>query len=192
MEAKGKGIMRTFWCETRSNGNCSSATGSSISGADSGDSIHDKGSARGANPHYRPSPAVGGGIDTAKQVRLVNWIVDMLHEHIKKVVVLRQTRTKSFSPTLMPVDGQNSLEEVAEVIYLPRFNQKTFADAQNASEVHISFEVLDQLKDYISAIANLYRDNAFHNFGECKSMHAASSAAPFFYFASQNRLDAIL
>lgn len=168
VEAKGKGIMRTFWCEVKGSVDSSSAAGSSVSGADSADSCHDRGAARGVNPHYRPSLAVAAGVDSEKQARLVNWIVDMLHEHIKKVVALRQPRSKSkaFKPTLMPIDGQNSLEEVAEVIYLPRFNQEMFENVQNASEVEISGDVLDQLKEYISAIAQLYRDNAFHNFGK--------------------------
>ena len=163
VEAKGKGILRTFWCETKTKGS-SSATGSSISGAESMDSA-EKVNPKKANPRFKPSQ---GGIDTAKQQRLVNWIVDMLNEHIRKVVAMRQSNSKSkpFTPTLMPTPGQSSLDEVAEVIYLPRFNEKKFTDAQNAKEVEISDEVHSQLKEYIGAIANMYRDNPFHNFGK--------------------------
>ena len=162
VEAKGKGIMKTFWCEIKQR--VSSTAGSSVSGAESEDS-QEKSNTKKANPHFRPSQS---GLDNAKQQRLVNWIVDMLSEHIRKVVAMRQSNSKSkpFTPTLMPTPGQSSLDEVAEVIYLPRFNEKKFTDAQNAKEVEISDEVHSQLKEYIGAIANMYRDNPFHNFGK--------------------------
>lgn len=162
VEAKGKGTLRTFWCEPQTKDR-SSATGSSVSGGESLGS-DDKASPRNVISASRLSrPALDS---SEKQIRLVNWISDMLHEHIRKVVALRRPRCKSFKTTYMPASGQNSLDEVAEVIYLPRYNERKHAEALDANDITIGDDVLSQLKEYIGAIANMYRDNPFHNFGK--------------------------
>lgn len=165
--AKGKGNMKTYWLDPTSRGG-SGSNGDSPSCA--GESASDAASSAMTKDLQLPTPASSLRVKKTaeadqKQDRLVNWIVDMLHEHIRKVVSLRpeRSRSKSFTGTVQPKAGQTSLDEVAEVIILPRFCEKNFQTARKAEDVKVGPVVLKQLKDYVSTVANMYRDNSFHN-----------------------------
>jgi hypothetical protein len=56
------------------------------------------------------------------------------------------------------------LDEVAEVISLPRFSEKKFAEAEDYRHVSIDPVVLAELRHYVATIASKYHDNPFHNF----------------------------
>jgi hypothetical protein len=63
-----------------------------------------------------------------------------------------------------PPEGQTCLDEVTEVITLPKFNAKAAALADEYKKVQISDTVRAQLREYVSIIASSYHENAFHNF----------------------------
>jgi hypothetical protein len=65
------------------------------------------------------------------------------------------------------------LEEVTETITLPSFDPRA-ATHVNPDSVRVSSRVVEQLRDYVSAIASMYRDNPFHNFEHAS--HVAMSA----------------
>lgn len=158
VQAKGKGFLKTFWLDP------TSKKGSSANSANSSSENESAASpTTNATPvrYNRPKTAVAA----MKQDRLVNWIVDMLHEHIRKVVALRRPKLKSSrAPVFVPREDQTALQEVAEVIFLPRFDQKAFSEARDQRDIDVGPDVVSQLRNYVSIIASWYHDNPFHNF----------------------------
>jgi hypothetical protein len=63
-----------------------------------------------------------------------------------------------------PSEGKTCLDEVTEVIRLPKFEAKAAAIGDEYKKVQISETVKAQLREYVSIIASSYRDNSFHNF----------------------------
>jgi hypothetical protein len=60
------------------------------------------------------------------------------------------------------------LEEVKEIIHLPEFDSKVTKRQKDADTIKIPEVVLDQLKTFVTAIAEMYRDNSFHNFAHAR------------------------
>ena len=56
------------------------------------------------------------------------------------------------------------MDEIVEVFQIPEFNREAAAREKSQSEVEISSTVAIQLRDFVSAIADTYIDNPFHNF----------------------------
>lgn len=64
-------------------------------------------------------------------------------------------------PKIFTLPEQTVLDEVKEIITLPRKVQKF---QQDPNLVPISQNVINQLTEFVSDIAHMYRDNPFHNF----------------------------
>lgn len=58
------------------------------------------------------------------------------------------------------------LDEVKEIISLPSFDHRSALkqQKQDIDSIHISDVVLEELKLFVTSIAQMYRDNPFHNF----------------------------
>lgn len=59
-------------------------------------------------------------------------------------------------------DDVNYLQEVKEVIDLPKFDVRTVK--ANEASVILSDSLKDELKDFVVSVAELYSDNRFHCF----------------------------
>lgn len=158
VEAKGKGVLKTYWLDPKGK-----SPGSTTGSSDSGYSDN-------ASPSIKPADLLM--VDKKKMVkqeRLVTWIVDMLDGYIQKLVTLRKTEGNSLfkatSVTFKTTKDHTPLDEVAEVIYLPRFDKKDFEEVTlgKRQQAGVSDEVLQDLKEFVSAIASSYLDNPFHN-----------------------------
>ena len=146
--AKGKGVLSTFWLTP--NTKRISSTGS-VSDAD------------GTVPSLDSSGNFAQS--NLKQDRLINWIVDILHHHIRKIVAQRSDSKGDSSPLVYhPADGRTPLDEVAEVINLPNFDAEAVAKGKNYTSVQLDPIVCSQLHTFVEMIASMYRNNAFHNF----------------------------
>ncbi|CAB9531150.1 calmodulin-dependent 3',5'-cyclic nucleotide phosphodiesterase 1B [Seminavis robusta] len=99
--------------------------------------------------------------DTLKQGRLVNWIVEILKEHLKKLVASRGPTGTSAPLRYNLPKGKTSLDEVAEVIKLPKFSGQM---DKNWRQVALGLDVVSQLHRYVTALSELYLPNPFHNF----------------------------
>lgn len=174
VHAKGKGELQTFWLNPKSrqssgSGSVASSQMSNNDATSSADSETPKSTAAAAavNPTKVAAKAKAKKAEHCqKQLRLVNWIVDMLMEPIRKHVAMRKPtgNNKAYKATFTPKEGQTVLDEVAKVIYLPRFDKKAFDAACDPSEVVIDPIVKEQLRDLVATIADHYHDNDFHNF----------------------------
>jgi class 3 adenylate cyclase len=154
--AKGKGEMQTYWVavgksETKSSLDETSTVGDEES--QSNQLLYQQ-----VNQNFNPAVC-------AKTARLVMWNVDVLAN------LLRQVHAGRDDTNVAPLEADRDatsylseetvLDEVKEIIHLPTFSGQK---AKNQDSVELDPVVLDQLEEYVSAVASMYRDNPFHNF----------------------------
>jgi class 3 adenylate cyclase len=154
--AKGKGELQTYWLvTTKASNHAQSDTASSeteTSGEVGGTMLHN-------TTCEMPTPLMD-----EKTERLVKWNVEVLAALLKKVISHRSdlvdtqesTQKTSFSKlTTTPLD------EVQEIIRMPVFKGCSVAEIK---EEDLGSAVVEQLQEYVSAIASMYQNNPFHNF----------------------------
>jgi hypothetical protein len=98
----------------------------------------------------------------------VLWPVPTFWRLKLQVVARRKvshTATAAAAPKLYLDDnGSTVLNEVKEIIHLPEFDAKSASNQDNPESIDLGEEAMAQLRDYVSIIATMYRDNPFHNF----------------------------
>lgn len=162
--AKGKGVMTTFWLSMAEHSS-SDARSTSRGSTDDDDMVETK----------PESPLVASQVNLdTKKMRLVEWNVDVLSRMLKSIIAHRQIMAKSkmsqsISRASSRVDDSSDqrpkmvLDEVAEVIKLPKFHSRSAQVVEKAERVIIGQNVMSQLRSYVTTIASLYLDNSFHN-----------------------------
>ncbi len=150
VEAKGKGLMITYWVEPKGAAEMSVGGTAEITKSTNEDVDTDT-SMRLSN----------------RTERLVAWNTDILEQLLKKIVLRRRLlKHRSTAIKWRKTNTTNNmvLDEVREVIHLPEYNGK-YNDADfDPSSVILSSMVRRQLREYVTAIAILYPENPFHNF----------------------------
>jgi hypothetical protein len=148
--AKGKGAMISYWLVTKSR------KGTSVSSG--GHSTTDEGPLEKASPEA----AV-----LLRQDRLINWSTDLLLGYVRTIAATNEAMSVKRDPADMlvysPPDGKTCLDEVVDVIKLPKFDAKACLN-QIDYEAEISPVVVQQLRDVVTTIAKSYLENPFHNF----------------------------
>jgi hypothetical protein len=56
------------------------------------------------------------------------------------------------------------LEEFSEIIDMPKFDARSCRKLSLNDDVQVDLAVKDQLREYVTRIASMYRDVSFHNF----------------------------
>jgi len=85
------------------------------------------------------------------------------------------SRRDSFSSQLSHPDNI-PLEEVAEIIELPAFDKKASRrQRDNSTKKDLDPMLMTQLKEYVTMIASMYRENPFHNFAHASYVVMAVS-----------------
>ena len=146
VEAKGKGQLETYWAIIPEK--------STYSHADTKTS--------------QSSSSVGSERDTEDEARLVKWNVEVLSRLLKQIVERRQATAPSTTRTSISKftskERNLPMDEVAEIILLPEFNQSVAVkQSKKATPVELNEKVLHQLEEYVTAVAYLYQNNPFHN-----------------------------
>ncbi|GKY99150.1 hypothetical protein MPSEU_000870500 [Mayamaea pseudoterrestris] len=173
--AKGKGVMSTFWLTFKADTAVSSSGGSSKSGDDADDD-DDCDAPVALKEDYQVSNLVSDKI-----ARLIEWNCEVL------IRILKQIAARRLATAHLEVSDQTAnenaymqadtavIEEVKEIISLPDFvRSKDDADV-NIDSITIDSAVVDQVFNYVSNIAALYRNNHFHNFEHAS--HVAMSVS---------------
>jgi len=162
VEAKGKGVLQTYFIEPGSRPGASNAsTVSSIMSEDDDDFEE---------------------LDE-KTRRLVDWNVEIMTKLIKQIVARREARssisfnmwlTKGLPGRLSRASSAMNLveqpkagtviDEVQEVVELPAFDPRLNLNARDPTTIELSAMVLTQLREYVSLIALMYKNNPFHCF----------------------------
>ncbi|MGK3745457.1 MAG: hypothetical protein ACI8RD_004319, partial [Bacillariaceae sp.] len=139
VEAKGKGMLLTYWVETITRQGASSST-------------------------LTDTTSSLPRIKSSQTERLINWNIDVLENLLKKIIARRIAQERN--PTGVNWNRSHDaivLNEVKEVIKLPEYDSE-FNDAENPDSIVLEPQVLFQLREFVTTIALTYHDNPFHNF----------------------------
>jgi class 3 adenylate cyclase len=173
---KGKGMLKTFWLDPRRQRGRSAGSSScgSLESLDrvpvSLDGISDVSENLALTKQAKNA-------DLQRKQRLIEWNVEVLHDLLTRVVARRNaqnalgtryTRKNSLNNCEMPTTASGTpastksiMDEMTEVITLPKFD---LALVRESKQTTLPGLVRDQLRSYVSNIANSYRDVPFHNF----------------------------
>jgi Adenylate and Guanylate cyclase catalytic domain len=180
--AKGKGLLETYWLEMKQQSSGSQHSGRSTK---SGASTTSGTSTDVANT-AKPAKTLKGDTDIdepvlpAKIKRLVKWNADVLLRILKLVVARREALEQlNLDESGASNDfamggsqylnessrkGATAIDEVIDIIQLPKFNAKAAKIQRDAKDIEIDPKAIQQLHDYITVIASMYRvDVPFHN-----------------------------
>jgi class 3 adenylate cyclase len=184
VHAKGKGILKTFWLtnnKKRSKDNdynsrhnesshASSSHGYSFSLNDDyimADETFDQeqelwGDEKGAF-------AIPPNSRNAKNTRLVDWLIDVISIDLKRLQAQRKqlagTRRVAH-PAEAIKKGEMVLDEVVEAFTMPKFDndREALKNRADIDSIELAPAVLEQLRDFVTSMADQYRTNPFHNF----------------------------
>ena len=100
--------------------------------------------------------------------RLVDWNVQILKRVLNQMASQRSAALSSKPLNEDTVDrqlrdGKLVIDEVEEVVKLPKYSITRSRSFNNQILVEVSDEVEEQLREYITAIAHSYKGNPFHN-----------------------------
>ena len=163
VQAKGKGFIQTWWLTYMEEGVQSRWT-------------KEVPTTQSVNLESFQNSTRNIGIDNDPKIqRLVDWNVEVLVRLLKQIVAQRAAvyqnslKLQLSSSSSEPCDakikkGDTFLDEVKEIIELPRFDASVARNQQDVDEVTLPTEAVLELKDYVMVIASLYRQNPFHSF----------------------------
>jgi hypothetical protein len=160
VEAKGKGMLQTYWVEPRMRGGGSSSQSPSMM-SDTTDNDDDV-------QHVMCGP-IRRGPDLLMVEKLVDWNMEHFTTLVKRIVARRNAvdGTRDEKPGAGGFDTRidtaiSPRSEVTEIISLPQFDLKlngtrTRKDKGPPAEVVLAPEVVEQLRHFISTVAHMYR-----------------------------------
>jgi hypothetical protein len=105
-------------------------------------------------------------LESIKMQNLIRWNVEVLAKTLKQVIGSRIVRADGDSINLSTEEApqleidRTPLEEVVEVIELPEQAQKKI----DVDAIVLSSTIMEELADFVTNVAALYRLNPFHNF----------------------------
>lgn len=164
VEAKGKGILVTYWLKL----NSESINVGSIAASSEWDEC-EASSARELKTAELATPVIAKLINLSDKTRyrrnqkLVDWNCELLLQLLKQVVARRealQSNSRNTSQAELTAiarnigDGSMVVEEVADIIEMPEF-----VSSKNNSEIQLNEEAARQLRDYVATLASKYNDN---------------------------------
>jgi class 3 adenylate cyclase len=168
VQVNGKGEMVTYWIQLRS-------VSSELPLADPVSSTE-------VDTHVSDSDPCAMGLFNAGCKRLVEWNVEVLQSMILDLLLFRQRESNSnrqlsltgfeSDRTMNDIEHVNKdkkccpvpLDEVVEVLNLPETSWDRQLLQHISSAVTLDDIVLQQLTDFVTAIATKYQNNSFHNF----------------------------
>ncbi len=152
VRAKGKGVLATFWLTPNASGKAASVTSADESNLAGVQGVPLE---TGLVPRDDPDAVL-------KHDRLVEWIAEIFLEHIRKIVAQKGKSRMGPPPDVyQPPAGKTCLDEVAEVIKLPKFYPITFWPRHTTGRV-----------------SSLNRSSASSCTSTSKSSHLCTAATP--------------
>jgi hypothetical protein len=161
VEAKGIGTINTYWLRTRAQSNShASPNTASIASSDEDEADEELEAVE--------MDAEAAEADRKTQ-QLIDWNVEALAQLLREVTVkrgdayVRRSTNNYLGKMANNISGDLIVvEEVAETIELPEFDVKNAGRALESTEVTLSKEVMDELRRFVTVIASMYKQNAFH------------------------------
>ena len=177
VHAKGKGEIKTFWLVLKEGGATTEIEANKEGVAASIEQPVGNSTVLSRKVESVPVPMSTSEIPlpcnlTPKMVRLVDWNVDVLLRLLRLIIAKRtaQDRRKPKSDVISDAEmkilnkGGMILDEVVEIITLPKFDSKLAHNQADPNTIEIPPLVVAQLREYVRTVATMYRENPFHNF----------------------------
>ena len=181
VSAKGKGDIQTYWVNVKAQRVVEIENGLEGDDRSQGNSAHSGDS----KPGHKSVALTKSVFDmqpmshNRKLKRLVDWQTDILARLLKPIVAQRDRKAASKflnnPANALPVVGDCVLDEVADTLILPKFDPTQAKSQVNPNTVELSPAVMTQLRDYVTAMAQSYHENPFHNFEHAS--HVTMSAS---------------
>eukprot|EP00980_Cylindrotheca_fusiformis_P008507 scaffold1805_cov104-Cylindrotheca_fusiformis.AAC.14 len=110
--------------------------------------------------------------------RLVEWNVEVLTSLLQQIIASRGKVDGANNASLRESEatigtGDTVLQEFVPIIPLKRFDAGDLSKRQRASSIDIGEEAKTQLRNYLTNVASMYRDNPFHNFEHASHVTAS-------------------
>ena len=160
VNAKGKGLMQTYFLEmAKKTTGSSNGDDSIIDSTDFSDGMLElTETAVGSNDFGMPLEI------TSKNSRLVEWISEVLLGLIKEIVVRRgattqRSRSRSVSDLILKPEDCHVIDEVKEIIALPSPSNKETKNETFNPIADLDPVIGEQLRHYLARIAALYPEN---------------------------------
>eukprot|EP00980_Cylindrotheca_fusiformis_P017102 scaffold5254_cov67-Cylindrotheca_fusiformis.AAC.1 len=113
-----------------------------------------------------------------KTERLVEYNVEVLTYLLQQIIASRGTVVAPKDSSLSKIEasigtGDTVLEEFVPIIPLKRFDAGDLSKRHEASSIDIGEEAKTQLRNFLTNVASMYRDNPFHNFEHASHVTAS-------------------
>jgi class 3 adenylate cyclase len=183
IDVKGKGMSQTYWIEVaRSTDNNNSSTGLSMEFHHADPPkvnllLHSQ--IKSQQPDSDPANE-----SLSQNQRLIDWHVEMISRLLRQIVAHRSKKyRREKTLTDFSISSRHSmtshnttpLSEVKEIIEMPKFDVRRASHLVDPESIELSSEVMSQLRDYVSTLSCMYRNNPFHNFAHASHVTMASN-----------------
>eukprot|EP00980_Cylindrotheca_fusiformis_P021046 scaffold8060_cov110-Cylindrotheca_fusiformis.AAC.4 len=173
---KGKGEMQTYWLNTTA-GKAAKQTKSGNEMSTISETLTDFSDCSSVSVAI-DNLDLDGVEDMTKRERLVEYNVEVLTSLLQQIIASRDTTEDSEGTSLSDVEatigtGDTVLEEFVPIIPLKRFDAGDLRRRHEASSIDIGEEAKTQLRNFLSNVATMYRDNPFHNFEHASHVTAS-------------------
>ena len=165
VHAKGKGDLQTYWLKHKGERAELQSHASEMSSVSDGAEILDV-------VHFAPDAGENDPSAPSRQERckrMIDWNADILAKLLQRVLATRAAVGTHKSPDskLKAIESEtakigNCMQDVVEVIELPKFDEAVYDF--DPDSIFVSDKVAKQLRNYVSLIASMYKNNPFHNF----------------------------
>eukprot|EP00980_Cylindrotheca_fusiformis_P007038 scaffold1477_cov94-Cylindrotheca_fusiformis.AAC.2 len=175
---KGKGEMQTYWLKIKANkGLQQSKSKGDMPALNETAELSDN-SDRTSAIHSEDSFDLDRVQVMTKTERLVEWNVEVLSPLLQQIVASRARDAVPIDPSLSKKEatigkGKTVLEEFVPIIPLKRFDAAELSKRSDTMSIDIGEEAKTQLRNYLSNVATMYRDNPFHNFEHASHVTAS-------------------
>ena len=98
--------------------------------------------------------------------RLIEWNVEVLLGHLQELAAARQREsvTSGVECRLRESRASMVIEELVDILDMPAFDPQLASRLKGAKQISLPNAVREQVRDFVVAIADTYRDVPFHNF----------------------------
>eukprot|EP00980_Cylindrotheca_fusiformis_P001064 scaffold293_cov135-Cylindrotheca_fusiformis.AAC.4 len=176
VSVKGKGEMQTYWLNTKAakpskplkSGKEMPTVSETLS--NSSDSSSVKGAFADSDDDDFEA--------MTKRERLVEYNVEVLTSLMQQIIASRGTVVAPRHNSLSKIEatigtGDTVLEEFVPIIPLKRFDAGDLSKRHDASSIDIGEEAKNQLRNFLTNVASMYRGNPFHNFEHASHVTAS-------------------
>jgi Adenylate and Guanylate cyclase catalytic domain len=168
IEAKGKGLLQTYWLDVPT----PERRKTSIAGTTSTNDDTECSEVDQQGPRMPSQTALSSRLDEETS-RLVEWNANNLVLLLCDLQARRGSIKLRSRPGALKYSKQQKgtmvLDEVCEIITLPKFDELPSQNEMPAYQKQLKPEVVDEVRLYVKSIAHGYHRNHFHNFEHVSS-----------------------